>query len=64
MDVIMWTLVCIFIYLAISLIFVLWTEAYEEGFWVVIRTMLFWFPLTLIFVICCIYFGWKELYKK
>ena len=54
----------IFIYLLIGYIFVLWFEAYEDGFWVVIRTLLFWFPLTLIFIIFCIYFGWKELYKK
>ena len=64
MDYIMWTLVGIFIYLAIGYIFVLWTEAYEDGVWVEIRTMLFWFPLVIIFSICCIYFGWKEMYKK
>lgn len=64
MDCIMWVLVGIFIYLAIGYIFVLYFEAYEDGFWVEIRTMLFWFPLVLIFVICIIYFGWKEVYKN
>lgn len=54
----------IFIYLAIGYIFVLGFEAYEEGFWVQVRTMLFWFPLVLIFIIWFIYFGWKELYSK
>ena len=64
MDAIMWTLIGIFIYLVIGYIFVLWFEAYEDGVWVEIRTMLFWFPLVLIFVICCIYFGCRELYRK
>lgn len=64
MDCIMWTLIGIFIYLAIGYMFVLYFEAYEDGFWVEVRTMLFWFPLILIFVICVIYFGWKELYEK
>lgn len=64
MDCIMWTLTGIFIYLAIGYIFVLYFEAYEHGFWVEIRTMLFWFPLIVIFAICLIYFGWKELYRK
>ena len=63
-DFIMWTLVGIFIYLAIGYIFVLYFEAYEDGVWVEIRTMLFWFPLVLIFVICIIYFGCKELCGK
>ena len=64
MDAIMWTLTGIFIYLAIGYIFVLYFEAYEHGFWVEIRTMLFWFPLIVIFAIVIIYFGWKELYRK
>lgn len=64
MDYIMWLLTGIFIYWAIGYIFMLWFEAYEHGVWVEIRTMLFWFPLVLIFAICCIYFGWKELYER
>lgn len=64
MDAIMWTLIGIFIYLAIGYIFVLWFEAYEDGVWVEIRTMLFWFPLIVIFAICIIYFGCRELYEK
>ena len=64
MDYIMWLLVGILIYLVIGYIFVLWAEAYEDGFWVEIRTMLFWLPLVLIFAICCIYFGCKELYER
>lgn len=64
MDYIMWLLTGIFIYLAIGYIFVYRTEAYEDGFWVELRTLLFWLPLVAIFGICCIYFGWKELYKK
>ena len=64
MDAIMWTLTGIFIYLAIGYIFVLYFEAYEHGFWVEIRTMLFWFPLIVIFVVCLIYFGCKEIYER
>lgn len=64
MDCIMWTLTGIFIYLAIGYMFVLYFEAYEDGFWVEIRTMLFWFPFILICAIVIIYFGWKELYEK
>ena len=64
MDCIMWTLIGIFIYLSIGYMFVLYFEAYEDGFWVEIRTMLFWFPLIVIFAIVIIYFGWKELYEK
>ena len=60
----MWTLTGIFIYLAIGYIFVLWFEAYEDGVWVEIRTMLFWFPFIVIVAIVIIYFGWKELYRK
>lgn len=64
MDYIMWLLTGIFIYLAIGYIFVLYFEAYKDGFWVEIRTMLFWFPLIVIFAICLIYFGCRELYRK
>lgn len=64
MDCIMWTLIGIFIYLAIGYMFVVYFESYEDGFWVELRTMLFWFPLIVIFVIVIIYFGWKELYEK
>ena len=64
MDAIMWTLIGIFIYLAIGYMFVLYFEAYEDGFWAELRTMLFWLPLVAIFAICCIYFGCEELYKK
>ena len=64
MDCIMWTLTGIFIYLAIGYMFVLYFEACEYGFWVEVRTMLFWFPLIVIFAIFFIYFGWKELYRK
>lgn len=63
-DFIMWTLIGIFIYLAIGYIFVLWFEAYEDGFWVELKVMLFWFPLVMIFVICLVYFSCKELYEK
>lgn len=64
MDCIMWTLIGIFIYLVIGYIFVLYFEAYEDGFWVELRTMLFWLPLVMIFAICCIYFGCRELYRN
>ena len=64
MDAIMWTLTGIFIHLAIGYVFVLYFEAYEHGFWVEIRTMLFWFPLIVIFVVCLIYFGCKEIYER
>lgn len=52
------------IYLAIGYIFVLWTEAYEDGFWMYVVIMLIWPILAIAFIICFIYFGLKELYKK
>lgn len=64
MDAIMWLLIGIFIYLAIGYIFTYLTGVYEEGFWEQVTVMLLWPILVIIFVICCIYFGWKELYKK
>ena len=64
MDAIMWLLTGIFIYLAIGYIFVLWTEAYEDGFWVEFKMMFFWPIFVITFCISCIYFGWKEMYKK
>lgn len=60
----MWWIIGVFIYLAIGYIFVLWTGAYEDGFWMYVVTMLVWPILAIAFVICFIYFGWKELYKK
>ena len=64
MDYIMWLILGIFIYLAIGYIFVLWTEAYEDGFWMVLKVLLFWSLLAVPFVVFYIYFGCKELYKK
>ena len=64
MDYIMWLLIGIFIYLAIGYIFVLWAEAYEDGFWLQVALMLVWPILAIAFVICFIYFGCNELYKK
>ena len=64
MDYIMWLLIGIFIYLAIGYIFICLTGAYEDGFWAELKVMVFWPILVIIFCICCIYFGWKELYKK
>lgn len=60
----MWTLIGIVLYLVIGYMFVLYFEAHEDGFWVEVRTMLFWFPFIVIVAICVIYFGWKELYEK
>lgn len=54
----------IFIYLAIGYIFVLWAEAYEDGFWLQVTCMLIWSILAIAFAICFIYFGCEELYKK
>ena len=64
MNTIMWVLVGIFIYLAIGYIFVLLMDMYEKGFWEQVALMLLWPILVIIFCICCIYFGCKELYKK
>lgn len=63
-DFIMWTLVGIFIYLAIGYMFIYLTSAYEEGFWAELSVILSWPILVIIFFICCIYFGCEELYKK
>lgn len=63
-DYIMWSLIGIFIYLAIGYIVVLWAEAYEDGFWLQVVCMLIWPILAIAFVICIIYFGCNELYKK
>ena len=60
----MWLLTGISIYWAIGYIFVCLTEAYEEGFWAELSVILFWPLLVIIFCICCIYFGYEELYKK
>jgi cytochrome c oxidase subunit IV len=64
MDAIMWTLIGIFIYLAIGYIFVLSMDMYEKGFWEQVALMLLWPILVIIFCICCIYFGCRELYRK
>lgn len=63
-DVIMWTLTGIALYLAIGYIFVYLTGTYDEGFWEQVAVMLLWPILVIIFVICCIYFGWKEINTK
>jgi preprotein translocase subunit SecG len=63
-DYIMWLLVGIFTYLAIGYIFVLSMEMYENGFWEQVSVMLLWPILVILFCICCIYFGCKEMYKK
>lgn len=60
----MWLVIGVFLYLAIGYIFVLLMDMYEEGFWEQVALMLLWPMLVIIFCICCIYFGWKELYKK
>lgn len=60
----MWWIIGVFIYLAIGYIFVWWTGAYEDEFWMYVVIMLVWPILAIAFVICFIYFGWKELYKK
>ena len=64
MDYIICVLVGIFLYLAIGYIFVCLMDMYEEGFWEQISVMLLWSILVIIFIICCIYFGCEELYKK
>jgi preprotein translocase subunit SecG len=64
MNTIMWVLVGIFLYLAIGYIFVCLMEMYENGFWEQVSVMLLWPILVILFCICCIYFGWKEMYKK
>ena len=64
MDAIMWLLIGIFLYLAIGYIFTYLTGAYEDGFWLQVTVILLWPILVIIFGICCIYFCWKELFKK
>jgi hypothetical protein len=64
MDCIMWVLIGIYIYWAIGYIFICLTSAYEEGFWAELSVILSWPLLVIIFCICCIYFGCKEMYKK
>ena len=63
-EYIMWSIIGIYIYLAIGYIFVYLTSAYEDGFWLQVILMLLWPILAIAFVICIIYFGCKELYKK
>ena len=60
----MWLLIGVFIYLAIGYIFIYLTGAYEDRFWGQFKVILLWPILAIAFVICCIYFGLKELYKK
>ena len=55
-DYIMWSLIGIFIYLAIGRIFVYLTGAYEDGFWLQVACMLLWPILVIIFGICFIVF--------
>lgn len=64
MDYIMWLLIGILIYSAIGETFIYLTGAYEDEFWLQVICMLLWPILVIIFVICCIYFCWEELYKK
>ena len=64
MDYIMWVLIGILIYLVIGEIFIYLTRAYVDGFWAELMIFFFWPLLVIIFCICCIYFGWKEMYKK
>lgn len=64
MDYIMWLLIGILIYFAIGEIFIHLTGAYGDGFWVEFKIFCFWPILVIIYSICCIYFGWNELYKK
>ena len=63
-DYIMWSIIGIFIYLAIGHIFVYLTGVYEDGFWEQVACMLLWPILAIAFVICIIYFGCEGLYKK
>ena len=64
MDYIMWLFIGILIYLAIGEIFIYLTRAYVDGFWTEFMIFFLWPILVIIFCICCIYFGWKEMYKK
>ena len=64
MDYIMWSLIGIYIYLVIGYIFIFLTGADEDRFWEQFKVGFFWPILVIVFVICCIYFGYKELYKK
>ena len=54
----------VFVYSLIGIIFVIFTEAYDDRFWVQFKVILLWPILVIILGICCIYFGWIELYKK
>ena len=54
----------VYVYSLIGMIFVIFTETYDDGFWEEFKVILLWPILGIIFGICCIYFGWKELYKK
>ena len=64
MDVVIWSLIGIYIYLAIGYIFVCLMEVCEDGFWEQVKVMLVWPILVILFCICCIYFCCEELYKK
>ena len=64
MDAIMWTLIGIALYLAIGYIFVCLSGANEDDFWNQVKVMLFWPLIVILFCICCVYFGCKELNKN
>lgn len=55
-DYIMWSLIGIFIYLAIGYIFVCLMDVYEEGIWEQIKVMLFWPLLCIILIVFYIAF--------
>jgi hypothetical protein len=60
----MLTFIGIALYLAIGYIFVCLADANEDGVWDQVKVILFWPILAIAFIMCFIYFGWKELYKK
>lgn len=66
-DFIMWTLIGIFIYLAIGYIFVCLADANEDGFWEQVKVILFWPMLWIILAVCYIVFifiGRSNIKKK
>lgn len=67
MDAILWTLIVIFIYLAIGYIFVCLADANEDGFWEQVKVILFWPILWIMLAVCYIVFlfiGRSNIKKK
>lgn len=57
MDILIVSLIGIFIYIFIGIIFVLLTEAYEDDKKEIVKVILGWSILLLAFIIACLYFS-------